>query len=405
MTELPIRNVTPEQVPEFERLVAQAFGELISDETIAQHAAVKELDRTFAVFEGERIVATAETISFTVGMPGRPPAPCAGLTSVSVHPARRRRGLLARLMRHQLEDAHERGEPFASLYASESAIYGRFGYGPAGPTVDLSGAVPGARLASPDPLPADFDLVPAGQGLDLLPQIYERVQASTPGMMSRPPGFWRVMLSYDPAESREGHTPYQLGVVPGRGYVLYRIKEGWRDHVPNSTLRVVELMATDDEAYAALWHYCLTLDLIAHVRAPLRPPDDPIRSALADHLRLRATSSDPLYLRLLSLPEAFAARTYSAAAEVVVAVRDATCPWNQGTWRLELGPDGGSCSPTTADPDLELDVSDLGTAFLGGVHLTQLVRARRVTEHRPGAAWALDRALAADPMPWNPRIF
>ena len=405
MTEQRIGPVTAAQVPEFERLVAQSFGEVMSDETIAAISGVKELDRTFAVFEGGRIIATAETISFTAGMPGRPPAPCAGLTSVSVHPARRRRGLLAQLMRRQLEDAHERGEPFASLYASESGIYGRFGYGPAAPSVDLAGAVPAARLAQPVALPDGFDLVPVAQGLDLLPSIYDRVQASTPAMMSRPASFWEVILTHDPPETREGHTPYQLGVLPDRGYVLYRIKEGWRDHLPDGTLRVVELMATDDESYAALWGYCLSLDLMARLRAPLRPPDDPVRLSLTDGHRLRAVVGDPLWLRLLSLPEAIAARTYSAPADVVVAVRDATCSWNQGTWRLELGADGGTCSPTTASADLELDVAELSACFLGGVRLTQLVRSRRVTEHRAGAAWLLDRALAADPLPWNPRIF
>ena len=53
----------------------------------------------------------------------------AGLTVVGVLPTHRRRGILRRMMRAQLDDVHRRGEPVASLWASEDTIYGQFGYG------------------------------------------------------------------------------------------------------------------------------------------------------------------------------------------------------------------------------------------------------------------------------------
>ena len=57
----------------------------------------------------------------------------AGITWVGVLPSHRRRGVLTELMRQQLDDVHERGEPLAILWASEPPIYGRFGYGIAAP--------------------------------------------------------------------------------------------------------------------------------------------------------------------------------------------------------------------------------------------------------------------------------
>ena len=53
----------------------------------------------------------------------------AGVTLVGVLPTHRRRGILRRLMQAQIDDIHERGEPMAYLWASEDALYGRFGYG------------------------------------------------------------------------------------------------------------------------------------------------------------------------------------------------------------------------------------------------------------------------------------
>ena len=55
--------------------------------------------------------------------------PAAGVTFVAVLPTYRRRGVLSSLMRRQLADVRDRGEPLAILWASEAVIYGRYGYG------------------------------------------------------------------------------------------------------------------------------------------------------------------------------------------------------------------------------------------------------------------------------------
>ena len=57
--------------------------------------------------------------------------PTAGTSVVAVAPTHRRRGILRAMMTQHLAEVHEKGEPLAALWASESSIYGRFGYGPA----------------------------------------------------------------------------------------------------------------------------------------------------------------------------------------------------------------------------------------------------------------------------------
>jgi predicted acetyltransferase len=83
----------------------------------------------------------------------------------------------------------------------------------------------------------------------------------------------------------------------------------------------------------------------------------------------------------------------------VLEVGDALRARNQGRFRLEGGPEGASCQPTSAEPDLVLDIADLGAVYLGGARLASLARAERVAERTPGALLRADRMFAADPPP------
>jgi Sterol carrier protein domain len=52
-----------------------------------------------------------------------------------------------------------------------------------------------------------------------------------------------------------------------------------------------------------------------------------------------------------------------------------------------------------AEPDLALDIADVGAAYLGGASLASLARAERVAELTPGALLRADRMFAANPAP------
>jgi predicted acetyltransferase len=151
---------------------------------------------------------------------------------------------------------------------------------------------------------------------------------------------------------------------------------------------------------AALWRYLFDMDLAGTIKLWGRPVDDPIRWRLADPRRLRVTDvGDHLWVRLLDLPGALAARRYAVDDALVLEVTDAVRPGNQGRFRLEGGPDGAACEPTPAPPDLALDVTDLGAAYLGGTRLASLARAERVAELTPGALLRADRMFTAAPPP------
>jgi predicted acetyltransferase len=109
---------------------------------------------------------------------------------------------------------------------------------------------------------------------------------------------------------------------------------------------------------------------------------------------------DGLWVRLVDVEAALNARTYKPGDPVFLDVADELCPWNAGDW--EVSPEG--TSRTTQEPELRLDVSALGSAYLGGFTFGQLARAGRVQELAAGALDRPDRLFRADRYPWCPEI-
>lgn len=303
-----------------------------------------------------------------------------------------------------LDDARARDEPLAGLFASEAVIYGRFGFGCAAGGLGLTIDTRRAAFARPPDLAGRMRLLDETDARETLPAIYEQARPRTPGMLSRSAARWEWAF-HDPEHLREGAGRQFVVADRDRGYARYRIKEDADPAGPAGTLRVLELVAVDDEALAGLWRYLLDVDLVVTVRASLRPVDELLPLLLTDPRQAVTGIVDGLWLRVLDVPTALAARTYAADGSLVLAVRDDFCPAVAGTYLLEARDGRGRCAPTGAAPHLSLEARDLGAVYLGGVRPSQLARAGRVTEHRPGALAHADRLFLSSPAPWCPFEF
>jgi predicted acetyltransferase len=303
------------------------------------------------------------------------------------------------MMRRQLEDVRAAGEPVAALWASEGAIYGRFGYGTAVRNAHLTARRPGARLTAPpaagDPLRAG----PAADHVEHMRAVHERVRGERPGMLDRPGAWWTARLN-DPESDRKGAQPLQALAVPD-GYALYAVRGDHDDEGPAGEVRIRELVAATPAARALLWDFLLDQDLTRTVTWALAPADEPLWLMLTDPHAVRLLVGASLWVRIVDLPAALSARGYAGDPDVVLDVSDAFCPWNAGRYRLA----GGGCEPTDADPDLALDAAALGAAYLGGTLLADLAAAGRVTELRPGALARASAAFRGEVVPWCPEVF
>jgi len=408
----PIRTATPETVRAFLAPLVIAFGEELTDAEFDDWRRTLEPDRLVAAFDGERPVASAAAFTFRLTVPGGEVA-AAGVTAVGVEPGHRRQGLLRSLMRQQLDDVRQRGEPVAVLWASESAIYQRFGYG----LGTLSGSFEIERertawLRAWEP-EGRMRLVDEAEALATFPPVYERMRAVTPGALTRTEDWWRWGTLRDAEYSRRGASPkfrylYEVGGA-AEGYAIYRVKTDWDDRGPKGQVLVVEAMASTPRAERAVWSFLFGVDLMRSTKAGRVQVPHPLLLELADPRALGFTTGDGLWVRLVDLPTALAARRYGAAGTLVLEVADAFCPWNAGRWRLAAAGEPGDAvatlERTDAPADVSLDVADLAAAYLGAFRPSDLARADRVEELVPGALRRADLLFAADRTPWCATMF
>jgi predicted acetyltransferase len=384
--------------------IGQYFGMQLNDEALERFLKVLPLDRMHAARENGQVVGGAGAFSWDMSIPGGS-LPTAGVTVVGVYPTHRRRGVLRAMMRAQLDDAHERGEPLAALWASEETIYGRFGYGIAG----WVGQVTIPRVYSGFALPferrGEVRLVDADEAFELFPPIWAAVRSQRTGMYLRPDDWWRDRVIRDPEERREGAGPKRFIVheLDGKAdaYAIYRHKPGFEAGTSTGVTVVVEAMAATPVGEENLWRYLLDIDWAATIEASLLPPDHSLFLLLATPRRAKYRMGDGLWVRLVDAGAALSARSYREGEPVVVELRDAFCDWNEGRWRLR----DGSAERTQAKADLVMDADALGSAYLGGVTFAQLRAGSRLEEVTDGAAARADALFGTDLHPWCPEIF
>ena len=312
------------------------------------------------------------------------------------------------LLRRQTDESRDVGRSLSYLWASEGAIYQHVGYG----TGTLAAVFEIDRQHTAFVRPVEptgrMRLVDREEALKVLPGIYDRVRPTRPGMVSQPDVWWEEIYRHS-EHHRQGAGPLFFAVHESPegadGYVAYRVKDDWTDGVPDQTLKMQELVAATDDAYAELWRYCFNVDLVRHVKGWKRPADEPLLHMLAEPRALRFQVRDGAWLRIIDLPAALEARRFAVDGMLRLDVRDEFCPWNEGRWVLQGGPDGASCRRSDGEPDLILGTEELASMYLGAVRPSVLARAGRIEERTDGAIQRADAMFDADVAPWCPHVF
>jgi predicted acetyltransferase len=359
------------------------------------------LERMHAAWTDGAIVGGAGAFPFQFSVPGGTVA-CAGVTVVGVYPTHRRRGVLREMMRAQLDDVRERGEPIAALWASEETIYGRYGYGIASWAGEIALPREYSAYAEPFERRGRVRFVEPEEALELFPPIWEAVRVERPAMFARSRDWWelRVLRDRDPKGGKNRYVALDVGAETV-AYGIYRTHPAFAEGVSAAKLEVVEALGLTPHALAEMWRYLLDVDWTATVEAALLPPDHPLFLLLANPRRAKYRMGDGLWVRLVDVGEALSARSYRDGEPLVFEVRDAFCPWNDGRWRLA----DGRAERTEEASDLRLDAGALASAYLGGVSFAELRHALVVEELTDSAAARADAQFAWPLHPWCPEIF
>ena len=418
---MDIRPTTDQDLDVFVDTLHAAFGrfpESPTEEGGGVWWAAVEADRNLLALTADgRPVGTAGAYSFELTLPGEAVVPVAGVSCVGVLPSHRRRGVLSAMMRHQLSDFRGRGEFLSVLLASEAPIYGRFGYGPATYTRRLTVAsrsqdvltAPRARAVAAAPVTGSeagsevgsdsasdsgsVEVLRRAECGEILEAVYDRYRRAQPGALSRPPRWWALRAGQPPISPAPRYVAVHRDAdgVPD-GYASYSLDEP-------DTLTVDETIAIDDVAFTALSRFVLGHDLVSQVVFKHFPPEHPLRWQLAD-FRAGQVSGDTdwLWVRLLDIPRALSSRGWFMDGELVLDVDDPFLG-ERSRYLLTVRDGKAECVPTDREPDLSLDVRDLGSIYLGGTAPSTLVRAGHIRAHRPGAAALADALFRAERSP------
>jgi predicted acetyltransferase len=380
------------------RLLSTVFHEEIEGELRDLEGVVYELDRSLVADDGGLVAGHVQAFSRDLTVPGAV-IPAAHISGVGVLPTHRRRGLLTRMMHRQLHEIADAGrEPVAILWASETSIYPRFGYGPAASRLFLNIMNREVRLPAPPPEPSGRLRMAEPDGLLAeMSKVYEQLRPDRIGWSSRDDNWWKWVLG-DPKDHRDGATKRYAVVHEGpggpTGYALWRVKDDWNSHGPSAEVQVREVVAADPDTYQALWRFLLGIDLTRSVTMRLAAVEEPLLYMVDEPRRLGAGYVDALWLRVIDVPGALAARRYATDVDVVLEVTDPILTRNTGRWRLTGGRGGATCTPTGDPADVSLPVTDLGAVYLGGTGFSTLADAGRIhqlTGNDPTVAFRWNR--------------
>jgi predicted acetyltransferase len=414
--EIVLRSPTDAEFRRFIAPLSIAFNRRWTEEDVENERRNLELDRFVGALDGESVVGCGGAFSFRLTVPGGEIG-AAGITGVGVLPTHRRRGILRQMMTWWFDQAHARGEPVAILWASEAAIYQRFGYGPATQQTFLEASTARIRFLRPVEPPGRIRIVELDEAMTLFPPIYDALRPHLPGAIDRSEGRWRHETLPDAGWSRADQGDKILVTIEqdgeARGYAIYRQKSDWDLTGPKGIVTVQEVAALDAVSEQALWQWLFGIDLIGTVKCWRGPAPHPLQLMVTEPRRLATTLNDGMWLRILDLPATLAGRGYDHAGTLRMEVTDVFRPSNAGRWELSVHGRGaagdGAARVARIDPasevDLALDISDLAAVYLGAFRFVDLAQAGRVRECRPGGLAAADALFSTPRRPSNATMF
>ena len=350
------------------------------------------MHRTECAFDGDEVVGTTLWEHYEITIPGAK-SDFFGVTGVTVAPTHTRRGILREMMRRLLIQGSDSGYPIAGLWASESNIYGRFGFGISGETVFAKIDTRDARFRAMPTVSGEVRFADVDTMEKIAPVVWDRTAEKTIGMMLRSKSDWEWI--YD-RRRIPGFGKRKAFCVVYRernkplGYAAYRIEHRNETMHSFNTVRVIELVASTTSAESALWRFLLDIDLAGEV-VHHHPKKSNLLWMLADPRKLSFEPYDSLWVRILDPVKALTARRYSSSGEVVIRLVDDFLTSTQGNYHLRVDAEGEAiCEKTHRLPEVTMPVASLGSIYIGAHYLADLQRAGRVDEDRQGAVATID---------------
>lgn len=374
MTEFDIRPATEAEMGQIGLLTSYVYGGAFGDGEDNLPATSNRPEWTLCAFDGSRLAASYAAIPFTMRANGRAMA-MAGVTIVGTLPEYRRQGLLRALTERSFADMRERGQPVAALWASQAAIYQRYGYSMCSvqrryelDTVDAN------LLQSADPAYTVTRQTPA-ESFPVLKDLYRQFVAERSLYLHRSQALWQAnALAVTEADGPVHVALCQDGDGVPAGYVIFTLRDSRVDHPARSQEIVIrDFIWCDIDACRALWSFLGRHDLVGRILWNNAPGDDPAWELFSEPRMLRASDREGVYFRIIDLPAALAGRGYDRDGEIIIGIEtDRESPWNEGGWRLTVSAGEAEVVPVSAPAEVTFSIRSLSSAFSGQRRVSQL---------------------------------
>jgi predicted acetyltransferase len=371
---IEIRPATDAEMGQLGLLTSYVYGGAFGDGMDNVPATSNRAEWTLCAFDGARMVASSGAIPFTMRANGNAMA-MAGVSVVGTLPEYRRRGLLRRITELSFQRMREAGQPVAALWASQAAIYQRYGYSRGSLLRHYGLNAADAQLlpsAGPD-LPVTRHS--AAEAFDVMREVYRQFIARRTLYLHRAKPLWHAGVLREDAALGPVHVAVcRDAAEQPRGYVAYTLRAGRVDHPARGQELVVrDLVWLDIDACRALWAFLARHDLVGRIAWRNAPADDPAPELFVEPRMLQAGDTEGLWFRVVDVEQALAGRGYDADGEVVLGIpADRETPWNEGTYRLTVSGGDVRVARTTRPAEVTVPIKALSSAFTGFQRMRQL---------------------------------
>ena len=363
---IEIRPARADEMDQFGLMGSYSYAGSFGDGPDNVVAASNRPEWTLCAFDGPVMATSFAAFPFTVRANGNAMA-FAGVSGVGTHPEYRRQGLLRKIMTQSLAQMRDAGQSLAGLWASQAAIYQRYGYAMLGvgrsytvDTVDIrfyDGNEGGLAIKR---------LLPS-EAMQTVKSVYREFIAERMGYLHRSQPLWTNNAFADIDEDGPVYAAVAYDGDTPRGYVVYTFRANRHDHPARSqAMHIRDFVWLDGAAYRSLWSFIARHDLVGKVIWANVPADDPAAELFIEPRMLNTKEGEGSWLRVVDVENALTQRGYFGSGEVDLAVvDDSLADWNSGTWHLSADVQGASVKRSDATPDATMGIKTLGSLFSG----------------------------------------
>jgi predicted acetyltransferase len=368
---IEIRPATAGEMDQIGLMAAYVYGGAFGDGPDNITATSMRPEWTLCAFDGPKLVTSFGTFPFTMRANGEPVS-FGGVTAVGTRPEYRRQGLVRKIMTQAIQDQKDQGQSVAGLWASQAAIYQRYGYAAAGANRHYTVDTTDIRFFDGDGGACSIERLTMPDCIEPAKALYRQFITNRFGYLHRSSILWGKNV-FD-GSSPDGPVFMALASDADgpQGYVAYTLRANKVNHRARAQeIKIRDMSWLTLDAYRSLWSFLASHDLVGRVVWENAPVDDPAPHLFAEPRLLHTDDREGSWMRLVDVPAALTNRGYLATDRPIrvsfTIESDELAPWNEGTWALELDGAGNKevTSVAHSDDSLVLSVKTLASLYTG----------------------------------------